>query len=337
MREACFYSPGGDGSAACHLCNHRCVVAEGARGVCGVRENKDGTLYSLVYGKAIASSQDPIEKKPLFHYLPGTSSYSIATVGCNLRCMHCQNWDISQSSKEGGEIAGRNLPPEKVVEGALASGCASIAYTYTEPTVFMEYAVDCMKLARKEGLGGVFVSNGYTTIESYEEAEALPDAANIDLKAFTEKFYKEVCGAKLEPVLETLKYLVKKNVWIEVTTLIIPGYNDSKEELGQIASFIAGELGDFVPWHVSRFHPDFKLMDAPTTPVEKLREAVELGREAGLKFIYSGNIPHEESENTRCPKCGEVLIERLGYSIQKNNLREGACPKCVAPVDGVWS
>jgi len=288
-------------------------------------------------GKLLQPAPTPSKKKPLFHYQPGTASFSIATVGYNLRCNHCQNADISQCSKEGGEIIGRELPPEKIIEGALDAGCSSIAYTYTEPTVFMEYAVDCMKLARKEGLGGVFVSNGYTTTEAYEEADVLPDAANIDLKAFTEKFYKEVCGARLEPVLETLKYLVKKKVWVEVTTLIIPGYNDSADELGQIAEFIKTELGEGVPWHVSRFHPDFKLMDAPATSVEKLRQACDIGREAGLKFIYSGNIPHEDSENTHCPKCEATLIERYGYSIQKNNLKEGACPKCGARVEGVWS
>jgi pyruvate formate lyase activating enzyme len=200
----------------------------------------------------------------------------------------------------------------------------------------MEYAADTMKLARERGLGNVFVSNGYTTTQAFDEAGILPDANNVDLKAFTERFYREVCGARLEPVLETLKYLVKKNVWVEVTTLIIPGYNDSPKELKQIAEFIKNELGDFVPWHVSRYHPDYKLR-APATPVEKLREAYDIGLQAGLKYVYSGNIPHEDSENTHCPNCGELLVERYGYNIARNKITGGKCPACTEKIDGVWS
>jgi len=304
--------------------------------VCGVRENREGVLYSLVYGKVIAAHVDPIEKKPLFHYLPGTDAFSIATVGCNFRCRHCQNADISQRPKEGGEIVGREMPPEEVVDAAAKANCASISYTYTEPTVFMEYAVDTLKLAKEKGIGSCFVSNGYTTTQAFDEAGVLPDADNVDLKAYSEKFYQEVCGARLEPVLETLKYLVKKKVWVEVTTLIIPGYNDSVGELRQIAEFISGELGDFVPWHVSRFHPDYKLKDAPATPLETLHEAYRIGKDVGLKFVYSGNTPHEESENTFCPDCGALVIERYGFSAIKNNLSDGKCPECTTKIEGIW-
>jgi len=336
MKEARFYDKTGGGTVQCYLCNHRCAIADGKRGVCGVRENHGGTLYSLVYGKVIAAHVDPIEKKPLFHYKPATDSFSIATVGCNFSCQHCQNWDISQRSKNGGEIVGREMPPEEVVETTIQNKCASVSYTYTEPTIFMEYAADTMKLARERGLGNVFVSNGYTTTQAFDEAGILPDANNVDLKAFTERFYREVCGARLEPVLETLKYLVKKNVWVEVTTLIIPGYNDSPKELKQIAEFIKNELGDFVPWHVSRYHPDYKLR-APATPVEKLREAYDIGLQAGLKYVYSGNIPHEDSENTQCPNCGELIVERYGYNIARNKITGGKCPACTEKIDGVWS
>lgn len=335
MKEASFYDKIEGGSVQCHLCNHRCRIADGRRGVCGARENRGGTLYCLVYGKVIAAHVDPIEKKPLFHYMPSTDSFSIATVGCNFSCRHCQNWDISQRTKNGGEIVGREMPPEEVVETAIQNRCSSISYTYTEPTIFMEYAVDTMKIARKRGLGNVFVSNGYTTAQAFDEAGILPDANNVDLKAFTEKFYREICGARLEPVLDTLKYLVKKKVWVEVTTLIIPGYNDSPKELKQIAEFIRGELGDFVPWHISRYHPDYK-MNAPGTPIETMRAAYDIGLHAGLKYVYAGNIPHEDSENTHCPNCSELLIERYGFNVARNKLADGKCPACTTKIEGVW-
>lgn len=333
MKEASFYVKQ-DGKVKCVLCPHNCVIADGKRGVCGVRENRGGTLYSLVYGKAAAAHVDPVEKKPLFHYKPGSDSYSISTVGCNLRCLQCQNWDISQRP-EGGGIDGRDMPPDKVVEEALRTGCESISYTYTEPTVFFEYARDTGVLARKKGLGNVFVSNGFTGAEALLEAESFLDAANVDLKSFRDEFYRRVCGARLEPVLDTLKRMVEAGIWLEVTTLVIPSLNDSDEELEDIASFICGELGESVPWHVSRFHPDYKLDDVPATPIDTIHRAWKIGRDAGLNFVYAGNIPHEDSENTFCPNCGEAVIVRRGFSVVENNLSDGKCVSCSRKIEGI--
>jgi len=301
MKEALLYKkitlkPSEEGSGKkvrCNLCNHRCIINDGKRGICGVRENKNGKLYTLVYGKAIAENIDPIEKKPLYHFLPGTYSLSIATVGCNFRCLFCQNADISQISKEKPEdveILGEDFPPEQVVKYALDNNCPSISYTYTEPTIFLEYALDCMKLAHKAGLKNIWVSNSYMTKEALDLISPYLDAVNVDLKAFTEKFYQEVCGAKLKPVLKNLKEIKKKKIWLEVTTLIIPGKNDSEKELKQIAEFIKNKLSDDTPWHVSRFFPCYKMMHVPSTPVEKIQRAMEIGKQTGLKHVYAGNI-----------------------------------------------
>ncbi|MFH1404463.1 MAG: AmmeMemoRadiSam system radical SAM enzyme [Candidatus Altiarchaeota archaeon] len=335
MREALLYDKVGGGVVKCGLCAQRCRVSDGNRGVCGVRENQGGTLYSLVYGRPVALHVDPIEKKPLFHFHPGSLSYSMATVGCNLRCQHCQNADISQTPKDGGLVPGEDVPPERVVEEALASGCASISYTYTEPTVFMEYALDTSRTAVDKGLKNVFVSNGFMTPESVDLIAPYLHADNVDLKSFSDKFYREVCGGRLEPVLDTLKLLVKKGVWVEVTTLIIPSLNDNVDELGQIAEFIKSELGAHVPWHVSRFHPDYKLNKLPATSSEILRKALEMGEDAGLKYVYAGNIPHDDSENTYCYKCGSLLIERVGFNVLENNIVDSKCSECGAEVHGV--
>jgi pyruvate formate lyase activating enzyme len=292
MKEALLYEKLKDKWVRCGLCNHQCLIDKTRRGICGVRENGHGKLYTLVYGKAIAENIDPIEKKPFYHFLPGTFSLSIATVGCNFQCLHCQNADISQVSKERAdvEILGKDLPPEKVVKHALDNNCPSISYTYTEPTIFLEYALDCMKLARSKGLKNNWVSNGYMTKEALDLIAPYLDAINVDLKAFTEKFYQEVCKAKLAPVLENLKKIKKKKIWLEVTTLIIPKKNDSEKELKQIAEFIKNELGEDTPWHVSRFFPYYKLDSIPPTSVEKVRQAVEIGKKAGLKYVYAGNV-----------------------------------------------
>jgi pyruvate formate lyase activating enzyme len=335
MSEALLYEKQPDGSVKCSMCGHRCLIVEGRRGVCGVRENQGGTLYSLVYGRPVALHVDPIEKKPLFHFQPGALSYSVATAGCNLRCEHCQNYDISQASKQGGKIVGDDVPPEKVVEGAVKAGCSSIAYTYTEPTIFMEYALDISKLAVEHGLKNVFVSNGFMTPESVDLIAPFLHADNVDLKSFSDRFYREVCGGRLEPVLETLKGLVKKGVWVEVTTLVIPTLNDSVDELREIAGFIKNELGDHVPWHVSRFHPDYKLTHLPATPFNTIKKALDVGRDVGLKYVYAGNISHDESENTYCYGCGKLLIERHGFSISGNFVKDSKCPECGALVHGV--
>jgi len=293
MHEALLYEKLENRKVRCNACNHRCLIAESRRGICGVRENRGGKLYSLVYGKIIAEHIDPIEKKPLYHFMPGSFSLSIATVGCNFRCLHCQNADISQISKEKPEeveISGEDIKPKKIIQDALDNKCPSISYTYTEPTIFVEYALDCMKLAKEEGLRNVWVSNGYMTKECLDLVGEYLDAANIDLKAFSEEFYQEVCGAKLKPVLENLVEIKKRRIWLEVTTLIIPGKNDSEKELKQIAGFIKNELGDDTPWHVSRFFPYYKLKDVPPTPVEKVYQATEIGKKAGLKYVYAGNV-----------------------------------------------
>jgi len=323
-----------DGDVQCSLCHQLCRIRPGKRGLCGVRENQDGTLLTLVYGNLVAASIDPIEKKPLFHFLPGSTAYSIATAGCNFRCLHCQNADISQLPRETGQIPGDYVPPEDVVAAAEASGCQSIAYTYTEPTIFFEYAYDVGVLAKEKGLKNVFVSNGYIGEEAAEKIIPILDANNIDLKG-DDQFYRKVCGARLEPVQRNIELFWKKGVWVEVTTLVIPGYNDSKEQLQEIAEFLASVSKD-MPWHVSAFYPTYKLTDVPRTGVEALRRGLRAGREAGLKHIYVGNVPGE-SENTLCPVCRDVQIERLGYRIMRNSIIDGHCSKCGLAITGVWS
>jgi len=336
MHEARFWEKAEGGKVRCGLCRFRCLIAEGQRGVCGVRENRGGTLYTLVYGKSVAENSDPIEKKPLYHLLPGSLSFSVATVGCNYRCLHCQNYEISQWPHHRTEIPGRELSPEQIVRRAQAAGCRSIAYTYTEPTIFMEYAYDTAVLANKAGLKNVFVSNGYTTPEALEAVAPYLDGANIDLKGFSEKFYREIAGATLQGVLDTLRDYRRLGIWLEVTTLVIPGHNDSDADLQGIARFIADELGDRVPWHVTAFYPTWRLTDAPPTPVAALHRAIRHGQEAGLKYVYAGNIPGAGGEDTLCPACGETVIARSGFRVRSVHLDGGRCASCGGMIDGVW-
>ena len=337
MKEAMFYEKLDNNLVNCNLCSHRCrKIADSKRGMCGVRENRDGTLYSLVYGKAVARSVDPIEKKPLFNFLPGSRAYSIATVGCNFRCDNCQNYDISQLPSVRSTIVGEDVPPEEVVLAAKLSNCESIAYTYTEPTIFFEYALDIAKLATDEGIKNVFVTNGYITPEALKEIAPYLDAANIDLKSFSDEFYRKNCGARLEPVLDSIKLYKSLGIWIELATLIIPTLNDSEEELQKIAEFIK-EVGEDIPWHITQFHPTYKLIDKPITPVTTLRRARQIGLEAGLKYVYEGNVPGENGENTYCPKCQKMLIRRLGYRIIDNKIKNSVCPYCGAEIDGVYN
>jgi len=336
MHEARFFEKLEDGKVKCHLCAHACTIDPGKRGICAVRENRDGTLYSLVYGRLISGNADPIEKKPLFHFLPGTRSYSIATVGCNLQCQHCQNADISQyPHSHDGDVAGTNLTPDQVVAKAVASGSASIAYTYTEPTIAAEFAQDTARLAREKGLRNVFVSNGFMTEASATAMADVLDGDNIDLKSFSDRFYRKVCKAKLQPVLDTITRMKKLGVWVEVTTLLIPGLNDSDEELRDIAQFLHA-TGPEIPWHVTAFYPTYKLLDRPPTPLATLRRAREIGLAAGLRYVYTGNIPGDPGENTFCPGCDHLLIERSGFSIRQNRIVDGVCPECGVRVDGVW-
>jgi len=326
-----------EGRVQCYLCAHRCQIREGKRGVCYVRENRDGTLYTLVYGRTISQHVDPIEKKPLAHFYPGTRAYSIATVGCNFRCEWCQNASISQMPREREAIMGEEASPEDIVVVAKRSGCRSIAYTYTEPTIFFEYAYDTAKLAHEEDVANVFVTNGYMTSgpgEMLDTMDPYLDAANVDLKAFRDETYRQFVGARLQPVLDSLKKMKELGVWVEVTTLVVPGINDDEEEIRDAAQFVAQELGPETPWHISRFYPGYQMTDRPPTPVNTLRRAEEIGREEGLRYIYVGNIPGEA--NTECHNCGALLIRRAGYRIVGNRIAEGqVCPDCGTPVAGV--
>ncbi|HOO78544.1 MAG TPA: AmmeMemoRadiSam system radical SAM enzyme [bacterium] len=335
MHEAMFYRADGGAAVVCGLCAHRCRIPAGRRGLCRVRENRSGRLEALSYGRLAAAHIDPIEKKPFFHVLPGSAAFSVATVGCNMTCRHCQNASLSQPDP-AAPVPGREVAPEAVVAAARDGGCASIAYTYSEPTVFYEYARDIALRARAAGLRNLFVSNGYMSPEAADEASTWLDGANIDLKAFDDDFYREVCGARLAPVLDTIARLKERGVWIEVTTLIIPGYNDDTARLRELARYLAG-LDPGLPWHLSAFFPTYRLTDAPPTTPEILRRAREIGREEGLRFVYTGNVPGEEGENTFCPSCGKVLIERLGYRSDPERLRGGVCPDCGEAIPGIWS
>jgi pyruvate formate lyase activating enzyme len=333
--KALLWEPLENKQVRCSLCGHRCLIVEGAYGACRVRENLAGELRTHNYSSLAAVHVDPIEKKPLFHFLPGSTSLSIAAVGCNFQCSFCQNWQISQAPRDGHKLGGQDVTPELVVQAAQRHHCQSISYTYTEPTVFFEYAMDVAALARQHRVRNVFVSNGYMTAEAVAMIAPVLDAANVDLKAFRDETYKRVMRGTLEPVLACLRELVRRGVWVEVTTLVVPGMNDSAAELRDIAGFIAGELGTAVPWHVSRFHGDYQMTSAPPTPVETLREAYDIGKTAGLEFVYCGNIPGE-AENTTCPGCGDKLIERRGFAVQAMRVVQGRCPKCARGIAGVW-
>jgi pyruvate formate lyase activating enzyme len=336
MYEARFYEKLEDQKVQCHLCAHECKIDPGKRGICQVRENRDGTLYSMVYGRVIAENIDPIEKKPLFHFLPGSRSYSIATVGCNFQCLHCQNYDISQYPRHHkGRIIGEPRTPQQIVDQALASRSLSISYTYTEPTIFMEFAQDVGRLAKEKGIRNVFVSNGFMTEQSARALAEFVDADNVDLKSFRDDFYRKISKARLQPVLDTIERLKKLGVWLEVTTLVIPGLNDSDEELTQIAHFVK-EVGVDIPWHVSAFYPTYQMLDRPRTPASTLFRAREIGLKAGLRYVYTGNIPGQGGESTSCYQCGELLIDRVDYTIRGFILQDGKCPKCQAVIDGVW-
>lgn len=333
MKEARFYEKIGDGKVKCFLCAQYCTISPGKRGICAVRENREGILYSLAYGRVIARHIDPIEKKPLFHFHPGSTSYSIATVGCNFKCMHCQNYEISQYPKKNRDIPGEDMTPEQVVREAEIAGCKSISYTYTEPTIFMEFAYDCARLAHERGIKNVFVSNGYTGSEATRLMAPYLDGNNIDLKG-DDSFYKRIVGAKLQPVLDTIKLMKALGVWVEITTLVIPTYNDSEDFLKWVAEFIKS-IDPAIPWHVTQFYPTYHLLDKPRTPVSTLRKAREMGLKTGLKYVYEGNVPGEGGENTYCPACGELLIERFGFTLHKIRMKDSKCTKCGSYVDGI--
>lgn len=335
MQEAKFYKKLDEKIAQCRLCSHFCAIKDGQSGNCLARANKSGKLYSLVYGYPVALNIDPVEKKPLFHFMPGTKSYSLGTLGCNFHCKNCQNWDISQEQhiKEREKLM-EYTPPEKIVEEALGNECQSISYTYNEPTIWTEYALDIMKLAQEKKLKNIWVSNGFMADECLEAITPCLDAINIDIKSFDDEFYRENCGARVQPILENCKKIKNKNIHLEITTLIIPTLSDSPDMLKKVADFIASELGEDTPWHLSRFSPEisWELHKIPETEAETIYEAYEIGKKAGLKYVYIGNIPGDQKENTYCPACGELAVKRFGYDVERLD-NEGRCKSCDKDLD----
>jgi len=335
MKEALLYEKLENKQVHCLLCAHHCKIADQKFGFCGVRQNRSGTLYTHAYGNVAAAHIDPIEKKPLYHFFPGSSSFSVATIGCNFRCGFCQNWQISQQSFKDNVSGTEELAPEEIVELALKNGCKSISYTYTEPTVFFEYAYDTAKIAKERGLYNNFVTNGYMTGECLQMIKPYLDAANVDLKFFKEESYKKVCAGALEPVLNSIRTMHKLGIWVEVTTLVVPGENDSEEELSGIANFIASTDRN-IPWHISRFHPDYKFNKYPATAEEALNRAEDIGRAAGLKFIYIGNVLGPGND-TNCPACNKPLIKRDIFNILQYNMENNQCAFCKAVIPGVFA
>lgn len=360
LHEARYYESLPDGKVLCTLCPHDCRIPDGARGACGVRYHHHGHLYTLVYDKVVAREVNPIEKKPLYHFYPGSYAYSISTVGCNMRCSFCQNWYISQWPKnhlpkrikaedDKGEVpelvcpqlvemehivTGEPVTPKMIVDAAKATGCISISYTFTEPTIFYELAYDTAVIAHDEGLLNNFVSNGFISEAPLRELATVLDGANIDLKFFREESYRRISRARLQPILDAIQLYHELGVWLEITTLIIPGLNDSADELKQIAKFIY-DIDPAIPWHVTAFYPAYKMLDRPSTPVETLRRARQIGLDTGLRYVYEGNIPGEGGENTYCYQCGGLLIDRYSFFVRENRIHENCCPDCGAVIDGI--
>ena len=324
-----------DGAVRCVACAHRCLLRPGRAGICHVRENRDGALVTLVFGQAVAANADPIEKKPLFHFYPGSVAFSIATRGCNFHCLHCQNWAISQVERTGVTAPSFKLSPARIVAEACAAGSRSIAYTYTEPTVFIEYVLETARLAGEAGLANVLVTNGYQTPEALDLLGPTIAAANVDLKSFDDRFYRRICGARLAPILESLVGMRERGIWVEVTTLLIPGLNDDPGRLEALARWIVAELGPETPWHVSRFFPTYRLTDLDPTPAATVDRTVKIGRAAGLRHVYAGNV-NDGDEDTRCAGCGETLIRRRGFSARPARaLVDGGCAACGRALAGI--
>jgi len=335
VKEALLYEKLKNNEVRCFLCSHHCHIADGKFGFCGVRQNKGGVLYTHAYGRVIAAHVDLVEKKPLYHFFPGSFSFSIATIGCNFRCDFCQNWEISQSSfRQGDNSGGQDFSPREIVGAAIKNKCKSISYTYTEPTIFFEYAYETAKLAKERGIYNIFVTNGYMTKECLQMIKPFLDAANVDLKFFKDTSYKKVCSGSLQPVLDSIKLMHELGIWVEITTLVVPGENDSEEELSAIAEFIFG-IDKNVPWHISRFHPDYKLTHRHPTPEATLKKAQAIGTKAGLNFIYAGNV-YGWGNDTYCPECKKILIKREAFSILEFNIEQGRCANCSAQVAGVF-
>ena len=318
----------------CNLCPHRCIIADGERGHCRVRENRGGRLYSVVYGNPCAVHVDPIEKKPFYHFLPSVPAFSLATAGCNLRCLYCQNWTLSQVPPESTQNV--DLPPEAVVRYAQETGAPVIAYTYSEPTVFYEYMLATARLAREVGLRSVVISAGFINPDPLRELCQVVDAIKIDLKGYDEDFYRQVCGGELGPVLESIRTIFESGVHLEIVNLVVPTLNDDLDQLRALSHWVAHDLSPDVPLHFSRFHPQYKLTNLPPTPVETLEKARDTALEAGVRFVYVGNVPGHEGNHTYCPACGETLVVREGFAVQEYHLQSGACAYCGEPIPGVW-
>ncbi len=334
LREADFYEKLDRNRVRCTLCPHRCVVSDGQRGRCRVRENRHGNYYSLVYGRPSAIHLDPIEKKPFFHVYPGSRSYSIATVGCNMTCRFCQNWELSQAAPEDADLAYRS--PSDIVDMAEKSGARTISYTYNEPTVFHEYMLDCAKAGLERGVESVMVSAGFIEEKAQRALFPVLKAVKIDLKAFTESFYSQVCGGRLQPVLNALKRLADSGVWFEIVVLVIPTLNDGEDELNRMTEWIASKLGRDVPVHFSRYHPTYKMINIPPTPLQTLQRARRIALEQGCRFVYIGNIAVKEEQYTFCPSCGAAVIKRYGYRIIENSISNGSCKFCGKNIPGIW-
>lgn len=333
--EARYYEKLANRKIKCLLCPRECVIDDLERGYCGARENRAGTYYTLVYGKPCSANIDPIEKKPLFHFLPGTQAFSIATAGCNVLCKFCQNWEISQARPE--QIRSIDMPPNKVAEIASNNNCKSIAYTYTEPVIFTEYMYDSAAEGNAKGVKSVMISNGYIQAKPMKDLCKVLDGVKIDLKAYTNRFYKELVSGELKPVLDTLLLLKQENMWTEIVYLVIPGQNDNKSELEQLCKWIYQELGPDTPIHFTRFSPQYRLKNLPATPVKTLKQARTIGLDQGLHFVYTGNIPGDPGENTYCPSCGELVIRRFGFSILQNKIKDSTCGFCFKHIAGIWS
>jgi len=333
-KEALLYEKLANKLVHCYLCSHQCRIADSKFGFCGVRQNIDGTLYTYAYGEVVAAHIDPIEKKPLYHFLPGSFAFSIATIGCNFHCGFCQNWEISQSTFRDGGLGGEEFPPKEIIKVALENNCKSISYTYTEPTIFFEYALETAKLAKEHGLYNNFVTNGYMSKEALEMIKPYLDAANVDLKFFRDESYRKICKGSLQPVLDSIKLMHEMGIWVEVTTLVVPGENDSSEELTNTANFIAS-IDKNMPWHVSRFHPDYKFTDHEATPESTLKRAEDIGRKCGLNYVYVGNV-YGWGNDTYCHSCKKLLIRREIFSILENHIKHGKCPFCQAAIPGVF-
>jgi pyruvate formate lyase activating enzyme len=336
MKKAILYEKLKDNKVRCCACHNQCFISEKEFGACGVRQNINGDLYLLVYGKAISVNVDPIEKKPLFHFLPGQKAFSLGTFGCNFHCDFCQNWEMSQILKNQDiNYFGEDWQPKKIVDYCKKNDIPIIAYTYNEPTIWTEYALDTMKLAKKEGIKNIWVSNGFMTEKTLDFIAPYLDAINIDLKSFSKDFYQKICKGQLEPVKGNIKRIWKMGILVEVTTLIIPGFNDSEKELKQIAKFFF-KISKDLPWHISAFYPCYKMLTEPPTSKETLIRAYEIGKKIGLQYVYTGNIPSSDYESTYCPKCDSLIIERFGMQVLQNNLKNGKCSKCKTKIHGIW-